>query len=141
MKTAGRENPNRRASVPCNRANGTEGQNRSRSIKWAAKQEKFQPMRGCFFLTSTFIELTGSWQKTSYLSSEQQLNLVKLLSPTNLQQGVCDEGNAYFCNSDSGLPLRFTELNDNGDLVRPLPRNRYLRAGNCFPVLARERHR
>lgn len=41
--------------------------------------------------------------KTSHLSSDQQLNLVKLLSPTNLRQGVRDEGNAYFCNSDSGL--------------------------------------
>jgi hypothetical protein len=38
------------------------------------------------------------------------LNLVKLLSPTYLKQGVRDEGNAYFCNSDSGLPLRFTEF-------------------------------
>src|ERR1700723_2270204 len=72
-------------------------------------------------------------QKTHYLSSEQPLNLVKLLSPTNLRHGVRDERNAYFCNSDSGLPLRFTEFNDNDDLVRPLPRNRYLRAGNSFP--------
>src|SRR5271165_511625 len=79
--------------------------------------------------------------KTSYHSSEQQLNLVKLLSPTNLRQGVHDEGNAYFCNSDSGLTLRFAEFNDNGDLVRPPPRNRYLRAGNYFPVLVRKRHR
>src|ERR1700731_592607 len=85
--------------------------------------------------------LTGSWQKTSHLSSEQQLNLVKLLSPTHLRQWVHNEGNTYFCNSDCGLPLRFTEFNDNGDLVRPLPRNRYLRAGNCFPALVRERHR
>ena len=85
--------------------------------------------------------LTGSWQKTSYLSSEQQLNLVKLLSPTNLRRDVHDERNAHFCNCDSGLPLRFTEFNDNGDFVRPLPRNRYLRAGNYFPVLVRERQR
>src|ERR1700723_3194722 len=61
--------------------------------------------------------------------------------PNQSSTGVREKGNAYFCNSDSGLPLRFTEFNDNGDLVRPLPRNRYLRAGNCFPVLVRERHR
>ena len=57
MKTAGRENPNRRATLPRNRAHGAVGQNRSRSIKWAAKQEKFQPEEMCFFLTSPFIEL------------------------------------------------------------------------------------
>jgi hypothetical protein len=55
MKTAGRENPN--ATVPGNRANGAEGQNRFCSIRWAAKQEKFQPEEKCFFLTSPFIEL------------------------------------------------------------------------------------
>jgi hypothetical protein len=54
MKTAGRENPNRWARAPRNRAHGAAGQNRSRSIKWAAKQEKFQPQQVCFFLTSTF---------------------------------------------------------------------------------------
>jgi hypothetical protein len=56
MKTAGRENPNRWARAPRNRAHGAAGQNRSRSIKWAAKQEKFQPREMCFFLPSTFIE-------------------------------------------------------------------------------------
>ena len=34
--------------------------------------------------------------KDGSLFSEQQLNLVKLLSPTNLRQGVHDERNAYF---------------------------------------------
>jgi len=59
MKTAGRENPNHhRAILPRNRAHGAVGQNRSRSIKWAAKQEKLQPKEMCFFLTSPFIELT-----------------------------------------------------------------------------------
>src|SRR5579863_6596514 len=49
-----------------------------------------------------FVELlpsgrpTGSWQMTSHLSSEQQSNLVKLLRPTNLRQGVRDKGKAYF---------------------------------------------
>jgi hypothetical protein len=33
MKTAGRENPNRRAKVAGNRAPGADGQNRSSSIK------------------------------------------------------------------------------------------------------------
>src|ERR1700688_1339165 len=58
MKTAGRENPNRWANVSSNRARGAEGQNSSRSIVWAGKQEKFQLMEMCFFLTSPFIELT-----------------------------------------------------------------------------------
>jgi hypothetical protein len=61
MKTAGRENPKRWALVPSNRAHGAVGQNNSRSIKWAAKQEKFQPKEKCFFLTSTFIELIRTW--------------------------------------------------------------------------------
>src|ERR1700676_5348899 len=58
MKTAGRENPIHGVRVPRNRAHGAVGQNRSRSIKWAAKQEKFQPEEMCFFLTSSFIGLT-----------------------------------------------------------------------------------
>jgi hypothetical protein len=58
MKTAGRENPNRWGNATSNRAHRADGQNRSSSINWAAKQEKFRPMRKCFFLTSLFIELT-----------------------------------------------------------------------------------
>ena len=78
MKTAGRGNPNRWVTVPNNRAHGAEGQNRSCSITWAEKQEKFQPTQECFFtwaekqekfqptqecffLTSTFIELIGTY--------------------------------------------------------------------------------
>ena len=57
MKTAGRENPNHGVAGPRNRAHGAVGQNRSCSIKWAAKQEKFRPTGKCFFLTSPFIEL------------------------------------------------------------------------------------
>jgi hypothetical protein len=56
MKTAGRENPNRTATLRRNRAHGVARQNRSCSVEWAAKQEKFQPKEMCFFLTSTFIE-------------------------------------------------------------------------------------
>ena len=55
MKTAGRENPKRWANVSSNRAHGAVGQNRSCSIQWAAKQEKFRPLWKCFFLTYPFI--------------------------------------------------------------------------------------
>jgi hypothetical protein len=58
MKTAGRENPIHGVTLPRNRAHGAVGQNKSRSIKWAEKQEKFQLLEKCFFLTSPFIELT-----------------------------------------------------------------------------------
>ena len=56
MKTADRENPNHGAALPRNRAHSAISQNRSRSLKWAEKQENFQPKKMCFFLTSTFIE-------------------------------------------------------------------------------------
>src|ERR1700723_197971 len=61
MKTAGRENPKRWGTEPRNRAHGAVGQNNSRSIVWAEKQENFQPREKCFFLTSSFIELTRHW--------------------------------------------------------------------------------
>src|ERR1700723_4057729 len=61
MKTASRENPKRWGIVPSNRAHGAVGQNSSRSIRWAAKQEKLQPLQWCFFLTSPFIELHRTW--------------------------------------------------------------------------------
>jgi hypothetical protein len=57
MKTADSENPNRGGTLPRNRAHGAVGQNKSRSIKWAEKQEKLRPKEMCFFLTSSFIEL------------------------------------------------------------------------------------
>jgi hypothetical protein len=47
MKTAGRENPNRWANMPSNRAHGTAVQNRSCSMKWAATQENVQPLETC----------------------------------------------------------------------------------------------
>src|SRR5712664_3824647 len=65
MKTAGRENPIHGVTWPRNRAHGAAGQNRSRSIKWAEKQEKFQPKEMCFFLTSPFIEQSGSYRVES----------------------------------------------------------------------------
>jgi hypothetical protein len=64
MKTAGRENPNHGATVPHKRARGAVSQNRSRSITWAAKQEKFRRKEMCFFLTSPFIELLGTQNGT-----------------------------------------------------------------------------
>src|SRR6266404_7439416 len=57
MKTAERENPNRRPQCVANRADGAASQYRSCSIMWAAKQENFQPAEKCFFLTSPFIEM------------------------------------------------------------------------------------
>jgi hypothetical protein len=57
MKTAEKT---RCLTVQSNRNFGVEGQNRSCSITWAAKQEKPQPLEECFFLTPTFIELIGS---------------------------------------------------------------------------------
>jgi hypothetical protein len=50
MKTAGRENPNHRVAWPRNRAHGAVGQNRTRSIKWAEKQENFRADGVVFFL-------------------------------------------------------------------------------------------
>jgi len=58
MKTADRENPIHGAAWPPNRAHGAVGQNKTCSIEWAEKQEKFRPKEMCFFLTSSFIELT-----------------------------------------------------------------------------------
>jgi hypothetical protein len=43
MKTADRENPIHGAAWPRNRAHGAVGQNRTCSIEWAEKQEKFRP--------------------------------------------------------------------------------------------------
>jgi hypothetical protein len=40
-----------------NRQELPEGNIQSRSLKWAEKQENFQPKEMCFLLTSTFIEL------------------------------------------------------------------------------------
>src|ERR1700692_1540462 len=71
MKTTGRENPNYGVALPRNRAPGAVGHNRSRSIKWAAKQEKFQPKEMCFFLTSTFIERSGSGAWQGFLNDQQ----------------------------------------------------------------------
>src|ERR1700724_1663440 len=65
MKTADRENPIHGAAWPRNRAHGAAGQNRTRSIEWAEKQEQFQPKEMCFFLPSPFIELSRRCQNNS----------------------------------------------------------------------------
>ncbi len=39
------------------RVHGAAAQTRSRSIRWAGKQEKLRPQEKCFFLTSPFMEL------------------------------------------------------------------------------------
>src|ERR1700733_4116593 len=41
-------------------------------------------------LSTNKFRITGSWQKTGNVSSEQRINLVKLLRPTNLRGGVRD---------------------------------------------------
>src|SRR5438445_3050361 len=83
MKTAGRENPNHGVAWPRNRAHGAVGQNRSRSSKWAEKQEKVQPKEMSFFLTSPFIEQTGSWTSsgngTALLAARSAVQLLSLL--------------------------------------------------------------
>jgi hypothetical protein len=56
MKTAGRGNPNRWTAKLSNRAHGAAGQNRSCAIKWAAKEENFQPRDKFFSLTFPFID-------------------------------------------------------------------------------------
>jgi hypothetical protein len=62
MKTAGRENPNHRSTV-LREHMARVNQNRSRSLKWAEKQENLQPKEMCFFLTSTFIEQIRSCRR------------------------------------------------------------------------------
>src|SRR3977135_378849 len=73
MKTADRENPIHGATCARNRAHDAAGQNRTRSIEWAEKQEKFRPKEMCFFLTSPFIELfrkrCGSSMVSTYVSA------------------------------------------------------------------------
>src|SRR5450631_3475503 len=73
MKTAGRENPNHGVTLPRNRAPGAVGQNKSRSIKWAEKQEKFRPKEMCFFLTSPFIDADHSTRTSSLRFAEPRL--------------------------------------------------------------------
>jgi hypothetical protein len=58
MKTAGRENPNRRATVPDNRAPGAAGQEQILLNQVGCEARKIPAVGEIFFLTSTFIELT-----------------------------------------------------------------------------------
>src|SRR6266849_8871008 len=77
MKTAGRENPNYGVAWPRNRAHGTEEQNRSRSIKWAEKQEKVRPEEDVFFLDFSFYRggLNGSTQHLLGVYLQESENL------------------------------------------------------------------
>ncbi len=63
MKTAGRENPNNGVALPRNRAHGAAGQNKSRSITWAAKQETFQPKQMCFFDFHLYRTTQMGWRR------------------------------------------------------------------------------
>ena len=58
MKTAGRENPNRRATVPDDRAHGATGQEQILLNQVGCEARKIAAVGEIFFLTSTFIELT-----------------------------------------------------------------------------------
>src|SRR6266446_3773486 len=81
MKTAGRENPNHGVAWPRNRAHGAVGQNRSRSIKWAEKQEKFQPKEMCFFLTSAFIEQSSDRLAPGHAGLDHRTTLPTTVPP------------------------------------------------------------
>jgi hypothetical protein len=70
MKTADSENPNRGGTLPRNRAHGAVGQNKSRSIKWAEKQEKLRPKEMCFFLTSSFIEVVSMGRRNTQVEPD-----------------------------------------------------------------------
>ena len=89
MKTAGRENPNHdKAILSRNRAHGAVGQNRSRSIKWAAKQEKLQPKEMRFFLTSPFIEQPGVWERQDEIARASQSRVItNCVAAFGLDQG------------------------------------------------------
>jgi hypothetical protein len=122
MKTAGRENPNRWVTVPSTRVHGAEVQNRSRSIKWAGKQEKLQSKKMCFFLTSPFIELHRTWPPGSFASGT--------LHPNRLHsEGLL-----------SGEPSR---TNANPNVLLPIgghsPGSSFQRPGAPFFIMRRQR--
>jgi len=71
MKTAGRENPNRWTTLASNRAHGAADQNRSCSIKWAAKVEQFRPREKFFFLTFPL-------QKLFYRTYQELVKFIEL---------------------------------------------------------------
>jgi hypothetical protein len=78
MKTAGRENPNHGVALPHDRAHDAEEQNRSRSIKWAAKQEQFQPQGDVFFLDFSLYRTFQELAPTKTLSSACRLREQRL---------------------------------------------------------------
>jgi hypothetical protein len=82
MKTAGRENPNRRSTMSSNRALGADGQNRSCSIQWAAKQENVQPEERYFLDFSLYRTYQGlpEWSddKIQVADSQEAISRVSL---------------------------------------------------------------
>jgi hypothetical protein len=75
-------NPHRWAQVSSHRAHGAVAQKPSCSFTGAAKQEKFQPLRGCFFLTPPFIELHISGNGVNQDLSKWMSHFVQIVSPS-----------------------------------------------------------
>jgi hypothetical protein len=65
MKTAGRENPNRRATVPDDRAHGATGQEQIPLNQVGCEARKIAAVGEICFLTSTFIDQGLSLKKIS----------------------------------------------------------------------------
>src|SRR6267378_26004 len=110
MKTAGRENPNHGVAWPHNRAHGAVGQNRSYSIQWAAKQEKFQPKGMCFFLTSTFIERSCRLLRCSFarwIGNKVIASRFKLSAPCS---NMLDAHGRYRCRHCQQLVQKFRKV-------------------------------
>ena len=143
MKTAGRENPNRGFALPRNRAHGAVSQNRSRSLKWAEKQENFQPKEMCFFLTSTFIELTGTHRRnvSILLGASNKANGVRQTKPAEVGEDLSVP--AMYSGKES--PSLRSSAARVGDIrlsqsKRRLVKQRYLRNAGLFaPARTRER--
>jgi hypothetical protein len=117
MKTTGRKNPNHGATLPRNRADGAVGQDRSRSIRRAAKQEKLRPQEKCFFLTLPFMELIRNWLTLSKMLSQPRR---MLLYPSNLWYVL------------SLSTLRIPRLQRSAGILRNL--SDLLLGGRCFAV-------
>jgi len=106
MKTAGRENPNHWAKVSSNRAHGAADQNRSCSIKWAAKQEKVRPLQGCFFLTFLFIELIRSWDRLAIATPGPQLFAILAVRLIQKRFGFSNERMGQHAGCPTALHVR-----------------------------------
>ena len=130
---------NRWVTVPSTRVHGAAGQNRSRSITWAVKQGKLQPMGKCFFLTSTFIELHRTWQEDFLPDSEhpkarptfqsgdpiarREKNTPRLLWSTQLIEAIVSCRNTPMCFFSTKNPSSAHRDLLGDTLVRGLLRN------------------